>query len=207
MSSNNHVVINRENMTFVASADTLQKATLIANNDCADFTCVVLPLETKRYFSTFGALELLLLYKNCTGQTGDLYNYAGMLQKCYDLALALPTDPRTVQQLENVAAQLPIIPPPPVIPKPPILVKYDSVGNGANPFVEAPKAPTPKNPSKPSAKGSTGRVWEVADRVYAEMGGGLITKEMRTKIIAECEAAGIHPATAATQFSKWKASK
>jgi len=194
-------------MTFIAVADSMQKASLIAWNDCADDTSVVLPLESKRFFSTFGVLELLLLYKNHTGLQGDIYNFAGMIKECYELALKLPVDSRSLSELEKKADKLPVIPPPPSIPKPPIIVKYDGASNGSNPFVEAPKPPSPKNPSKPSAKGSTGRVWEVADQVHASMGGGLITKEMRTKIISECEAIGINPATAATQFSKWKASK
>lgn len=205
--STNHVVINRDTMTFVAVADTMQKASLIAWNDCADDTATILPLETKRFFSTFGVLELMLLYKNTTGLQGDIYNFTGMLKECYELALKLPVDGRSLAQLEAKADKLPVLPPLPKIPKPPVIVKYDGASTGANPFVEAPKAPTPKNPSKPSAKGSTGRVWEVADKVFADMGSGLVTKEMRTKIIAECEAISILASTAATQFSKWKASK
>ncbi len=207
MSYRNHVIINRENMTFVAATDSFRMASLIAWNDCADFTTIILPLETKRYFSTFGVLELLLLFKNTTGQIGDIHNFGGMIKECYDLALALPIDKRTLAELERTADKLPVIPTPPKIPKPPIIVKLEDPANGANPFVTASKESTPKNPSKPSAKGSTGRVWEVADKVFSDMGGGLITKEMRTKIIAECEAIGINPATAATQFSKWKAAK
>lgn len=64
---------------------------------------------------------------------------------------------------------------------------------GASPG-EAGKAPT---------KGATARVWEIADRVTAEKGGTID----RTAIIAACTAEGINPATAGTQYSKWKKTK
>ena len=65
----------------------------------------------------------------------------------------------------------------------------------------APKAVRePGEPGQAPTKGATGRVWEIADKVTAEKGGTID----RGAIIAACEAAGINPATAATQFSRWK---
>lgn len=65
----------------------------------------------------------------------------------------------------------------------------------------APKAVRePGEPGQAPTKGATGRVWEIADKVTAEKGGTID----RGAIIAACEAAGINPATAATQFSKWR---
>lgn len=69
---------------------------------------------------------------------------------------------------------------------------------------QAPKPPKPErspsdaSPSAPT-KGATARVWEIADGYLAEKGA-----INRSEIIAACEAGGIHPATAATQYSKWK---
>lgn len=47
-------------------------------------------------------------------------------------------------------------------------------------------------------KGATAQVWAVADAVVKQGGW------TRASIIAACTAAGINPATAGTQFSKWK---
>lgn len=58
-------------------------------------------------------------------------------------------------------------------------------------------------PASAPVKGATAKVWTIADRITAEKGGTID----RGAIIAACEAEGINPATAATQFSKWKRSK
>lgn len=47
-------------------------------------------------------------------------------------------------------------------------------------------------------KGATAQVWAIADAVVKQGGW------TRASIIAACTAAGINPATAGTQFSKWK---
>jgi hypothetical protein len=46
-------------------------------------------------------------------------------------------------------------------------------------------------------KGATALVWKIADDMNA-------TAADRAKVIAACEQAGVNPATAATQWSKWK---
>lgn len=51
-------------------------------------------------------------------------------------------------------------------------------------------------------KGATARVWGIADASLAKLG-----RVDRATIIADCEAVGINPATAATQYSKWKRTK
>lgn len=66
-------------------------------------------------------------------------------------------------------------------------------------------APTVGKPdgavSAPSPKGATGKVWEIADGMHAET--PLMASD-RARVIAACQAVGINPATAATQWSKWK---
>lgn len=61
------------------------------------------------------------------------------------------------------------------------------------------KAPSAA-PARPKAGSTTGKVWDIADRVYAEAGNVLD----RNAVIAACEAEGINASTAATQFAKWK---
>lgn len=58
-------------------------------------------------------------------------------------------------------------------------------------------------PASAPVKGATAKVWTIADRITAEKGGTID----RGAIIAACEAEGINPATAATQFSRWKKTK
>lgn len=65
--------------------------------------------------------------------------------------------------------------------------------------------------SAPSPKGSTGRVWAIADEQLQRHHNGVIEgvnlKDLRRVVIEACTDAGIHEATAATQWSKWKKSK
>lgn len=77
--------------------------------------------------------------------------------------------------------------------------------------VEAPK-PAKKaasdGPGGPPVKGATAKVWVIADAYYAGLPANhVLNRTDRGAIIAKCEAEGINPATAATQFSKWKRSK
>lgn len=54
--------------------------------------------------------------------------------------------------------------------------------------------------SRPNS-GATKRVWDIADKLTEGNFGG---KSGRADIIAACVENGINPATAATQYSKWK---
>ena len=73
------------------------------------------------------------------------------------------------------------------------------------------KAAVPRKPGEtPAATSTTGKVWVIADRVLASHPS--ITedtdwKPIRNSVIAACESEGINKATAATQYSKFKASK
>ena len=63
------------------------------------------------------------------------------------------------------------------------------------------KSRAPAEGGKPSPSGATGKVWLIADRVYGQSGLD------RKAIIDACIAEGINPATAGTQYSKWKKAK
>ncbi len=66
--------------------------------------------------------------------------------------------------------------------------------------IKAPRAASPDaGPVTAPTKGVTAQVWAIADTFLVEK-----SAVDRAAIIKLCEAAGIHPATAATQFSKWK---
>lgn len=206
----NFLVINRDKMTFMAATDSFQKADRIAWNDHRDVATVVLPLEEAKYFSMFSRLELMLLYKNETGESGSLFEFGAMVQRIFDLAQNVPLDQRSLSDLVNASVGLPEDTTPVAPIHHPTIHRADPsqqyASRAVKPAVSEPKAP--RDPSaKPSPKGATGRVWEVAERLWNEQGQGVISKDLRAKIITGCEEMGIHPATAATQYSKWKATK
>lgn len=212
-----YVVIDRETMKFLGAAEGLTAASLLADLAPIATTNVVMPLDRKSQFASFGILELLLLIKNTTGQPtvpGAIHDFQKAVHDAYTLALALPLDTRSVKQLETEFANLPVIEVPKKMPKlPPVIARMsqeqiDNYVPGQNDHKKEPKAPrAPGVPGAAPSKGATGKVWTVADRVRAELGGGVITKDMRAKIIAACEAEGINAGTAATQFGKWKATQ
>ncbi len=209
-----HVAINRETMTFIGATMTMEGATILANLAPVDASTVILPLDLKSRFSKFGRLELMLLYKNTTGQAnadGAIHDFGALVSQCYDLALALPLDQRSLFDLQKehnsaFPGPLPKLPPQLAVP---VIVRMNP-GEVATyePTPAAPKVPrAPSAPGAAPAKGSTGKVWTIADRVLIESGLVVGNKELRNKIIAACEAEGINAGTAATQYGKWKATK
>lgn len=92
-------------------------------------------------------------------------------------------------------------------------LRYLPLNNGSTAPVSAPQAPkeprvTKQPGDRPKAGSTTGLVWDVCDKIYAgfaENGGDW--KLVRAAIMAECIKEEINEATAATQYSKWKASK
>lgn len=62
-----------------------------------------------------------------------------------------------------------------------------------------------KSAYTPPAGGSvTGRVWEIADEIRAKPDAPRDWKGLRAAIVTAGDAAGIHPATVATQVAKWR---
>lgn len=208
-----HVAINRENMTFIGAAMTSEAACLLANLAPVECSTYILPLDLKSRMGVFGRLELMLLIKNTTGQPyaeGSIHDYGALIVKAYELAMEVPVDQRSLFELQKLDAKLPPVPEPKLpFPHIPVIVRMGAeAAAGYVPPAPGPKVPkAPAAPGAAPAKGSTGKVWTIADRVWGELGGGPITKDTRTKIIAACEAEGINPGTAATQYGKWKATK
>lgn len=204
------IIIDRENMVFLARTESEAHAHLLVDCEFTHTHTVVLPLEVRSKFGMFGVLELMLLYKNTKGEVkpDGIHNYGPLIVDCYNLALAVPINQRTLFDLQKASASLGAPVYPAVIPKVPVISRLDpSAVANYTPHVAIPKAPVDRIPGTKPSKGATGRVWEVADKVRAEMGGCSVSKEMRTKIIAACEAIGINAGTAATQFGKWKATQ
>lgn len=206
-------VIDRENMTFVAIADSFDKALLIADIASMDTTTYTCLLSHRSGFSVFSAQQLKLLLKNTTNlpQLPDsVVKYGTLVKEVHDVALTLPVDKRSENQLRKEIERLP--PPIESVEKAktqPIIHRMTTErGYPTASSVVEPKIPRVQSGiTSPPSKGSTGKVWIIADRVHTENGNGSITKELRRQIIAACVAEGINAGTASTQYGKWKGTK
>ncbi len=219
MTCTNYVIVDRDNMKFGPASIDMITSSMIAWIDYPDVATVLLSLENKVGLSIFSRLEMLLLYKNMTGENGNIWDYNDVLNKVYVLACEIPIDERSIFELEKVSKKLEVIDLDSVrIPASPIIHRHDQAflieaKNLGNDIVTDSSKSASNQPSKPSPKGATGRVWEIADACIIEGGYALSDKPIinlksfRSIIINKCVEAGINAATAATQYSKWKATK
>lgn len=183
----------------------------IANQAGAD-SCGV-PIDERRGLAQFSTQQLFELYEGVTGAkhpsetTGMDHAQAFkiMVQDCAKVLQGVPITDRTLSQLENEAEQKGV---------------NRHVPEAKSASQTAPKSPTPRAkrapagsgeatpsdvPTRPVSGTTTGLVWEFCDTVRATMPAAPIgDKALRTEIIAHCVREGIHPATAATQYAKWK---
>lgn len=154
-------------------------------------TIVVNPMEVKT-FSQLSELELKLLLNNLQIPT-DGCDYPTLISYLKYYCENLPVNDPNQQALDYIQGIMrnEILKPPAAPPDEP---------------VEKKSKPPKAEGSAPSPKGATGRVWEIAEGVLTTVGSGDI-KALRKAVIEACATAGIHEATAATQWSKWKKSK
>lgn len=157
------------------------------------------PLEG-RGFSKFSLSQLQYLYWNSTGKT-PVSDYGELVIACLTAFEAMPVSEIPIEELEAEVAKL----------APEIDEFKDETTPSKQPVKAAGKKTTPSKPGEaPAATSTTGRVWVIADRVLASCSDITATtdwKPIRGAIIAACESEGINKATAATQYSKYKASK
>lgn len=157
---------------------------------------VIAPPLEGRGFAKFDLLQLQYLYWNSCNKppTSD---YGELVIACMTAFEAMPVSDVSVEALKVEVAKL--VPPED---------ELDKLGAEAKPVK---RAPVPRKPGEtPAATSTTGKVWIIADRVLAAHPAITATtdwKPIRDAIIAACESEGINKATAATQYSKFKASK
>lgn len=150
--------------------------------------CIAPPLAGAG-FSKLEKEQLQYLYWNTTQQTPP-EDYGVLIQEMQKLAEAMPLDDTTLESLEHEVQML-------------------------YPDEAAPRqASTPSAPREPRVAGeapkatsTTGRVWVIADKVAADNPNNTDWKFLRAIIVNLCKQDGINEATAATQYSKWKAAK
>ncbi len=72
---------------------------------------------------------------------------------------------------------------------------------------KTPKAPrAPAQPGGRPKGGSTGKVWDLADKL-AKGTKDTSTKEFRAKVVEACVKEGVNQSTAGVQFGKWRATQ
>lgn len=140
---------------------------------------VVAPPLEARGFAKLDKLSLQYLYWNTCQETPP-EEYGELVQKCLAKIETFPVDPSTVIALEaEVARSCPQLLTP----------------------VDQEKKPLISKPIRPAGTTTTGLVWEIADRLFVENGNQMPARKL---IMEACLAEEINPATAATQYSRWK---
>ncbi len=170
----------------------------------ADGRNVIAPPLEGRGLSRLKMEELQYMLWNTWGLSpvnakGEPKGFGDLLTECLHAAQQVLPDGTSIELLEAEVAK---------IAQPP-----EDEGEH-KPEAKLVKKAMPRTPQKPgeapAATSTTGKVWIIADRVLAAHPAVTATtdwKPLRDAIIAACESEGINKATAATQYSKYKASK
>jgi len=197
-----YVVIDADNLTIVGkhvhyNEIVMTEETVLANRSDPAIVC---DIQSGASWSQLTELEAGMLCKNL-GIEYQMQDYVGNLKRIREYAEALPMTVFTPEQIQ-------------LFQKPRMELEGRYGSDKPKPYMthaipvttNRSKPSGVSNPRPPSSKGATGRVWAIADEVRAS-NPTLDTKALRKEVIAACVAAGIHEATSATQWSKWKKDK
>jgi len=147
---------------------------------------VIGPSIEGRNFGKLDKLPLQYFYYNLF-QTPPPEEYVDLVKNCVMHLIKQPMDELSYDGLLNEVCALGIDLDNPTAPTAPKVVRDPNAA-----------------PNRPKATTTTGQVWEIADKMFAEAGNKL---PERKAVIAACEAVEINGSTASTQFGKWKKSK
>lgn len=172
---------------------------------------------------TFGDLmdklhEMLVELPNSDISMFDLEREAGPGELAADQAELVKRpvyQPVSMPVVEGNRPSAPNIPSAPAAAAPdaPWLRPAPSIPSAPTSIPSAPPSiPSPPKasalPSAPKAGSTTGRVWAIAEQTLADVPTPVSDwKEFKRVVVEECEAQGINPGTAGTQFGAWKRSK
>jgi hypothetical protein len=146
----------------------------------AEGRMVMAPVLDTRSFTKFDGGTLQYLYWNTVKHTPP-DDYQLLVQKCVAAIRMVPVDETSIEELEARVAALGL----------------------QDEAAEPAKKKAPATPSaKPKGTSTTGRVWEIASSLV--VGKALPD---RKAVVAACEAEGINPSTASTQYGKWRHSQ
>lgn len=184
-----YVAINRETMTFLGRGEyrvLWAKATGLAKPE----DIVIGEAGLSKTYSPFTDTELKLLHRNSTGLQHEGFEYGAMLQACKAIGLNL-----TPEEIPSELVRLPS----------PATDNTKLASPAPKPLVAKPVGKSPTQGARPKPGTATGRIWEVADQVYAQHPDEDM-KFIRAEIIRLAVAEGINQATVQVQYGKWKGS-
>lgn len=198
-----------QGMRLLAVADLKRVQAIGAIQKANGREVIAPPFDGGRTFSKFDLQRLQYLYWNTFNLTPpDVYQ--DLIQAIVKGVEAMPVDQTPIDDLEAMVKKL--------YPD----GNYIGAANSVETQEKASEMTTGRKAAKasgdtsgaaktPRGSGTTARVWEIATQCFAEAGGNVSSAEewkaLRATIMANCEAENINKATAATQYSKWKASK
>jgi hypothetical protein len=173
--------------TKVVAVSGLREIQLIGRILQAEGRTVVAPPLLGRGFAKLEKLPLQYLFWNtCNERPPE--DYGELIRICMQTIDEMPVVTETVEQLEARCREIGLD-----------LNSSRTEASGSPKAVSSSSGPV----ERPKGESTTGKVWVIADKLFAEHNG----MPPRDKIMAACVEAGINPATAATQYSKWKKSK
>lgn len=178
------------NIVMVANT---HEAPLIAKLFKAKGREIIAPPLEGRGFGKLSTEQMQYLYWNLTQQTPPT-EFAELGAALLVIAKQLPVDQTPIATLEAEVRKL--------YPDEPT----------STPATEKKVREPGEAPERPKATSTTGKVWELADGQFSILhpSGDASTadwKVIRAGVMDACEANSINSATAATQYSKWKAAK
>lgn len=185
-----HCIIDRDLQQIVAKVEKADHAVMMELVYYKDSPTIVCNTDVRADWSKLDRMEALMLLKHHTGIVEDIHNYPAILDAVIAFAQNFPLTNVNVQSLEYSAG----------------IMREQVLKPPSTPLVSDDRPASKPSNQAPSPKGATGRVWEIAEAVLTTV-GSTDMKALRAAVIKGCTDAGIHEATAATQWSKWKKSK
>lgn len=181
------LLINSEKMVILKAAPTVEQLEFWEELLAPEDNCYICGTGGTA-FSVYTHLELRMLFSNMRGRDPGEREYSELVKMARLLADEATVDDTPVETLrQRLGRDLP-----PVDNRP-----APEKGRGPK------KTPGHKDsgpPSRPKAGSTTAKVWDIADQM-AEQAGGMPD---RNDVIKACTDQGINPATASTQYGKWK---
>lgn len=202
------ILVNLSTCRVLKVTRTIQQAEYYAEMLCPFDNFIITGAE-KRHWAKFTALELGILYKDLRGVEHPADEYSRVLTSVHAAIIELPIDDTPCEVLATRLGRPLRIALHGAKGLKPVAATGVSApwAKATTPPVAnvAPVAPRAESPVsvEPKREGVTKRVWIIAQELAPKHSD---QKELRAAIIGACVAEGIHPSTAATQYSRWKAS-
>lgn len=220
-----YIVINKETLTIALHCPEFRIASEAADLVCPSHASRVSELNNAA-FSCFTEYELMVLYKNITGEPITLRPYSELIKAVRFATEQIPLDQTPYDVwLKRAKEAFPDAPPEMLQPIPkasasptplPTILGGSGEPQGETPGEGKPQA-APRAPAsgekhqRPKPGGKTARVWDIADDVLKANHTGpvesitaAVWKEIRSRILTLAAEEGLNPGMATTQYGRWK---